>query len=57
MVVMDQRLIELYQAGLIDREEFARRISSPAVLRDLPEPTDGGGEAAANKTGKGRRAR
>ena len=38
MVVMDQRLKELYQAGLIHYEEAARRFSSPRFLLELERP-------------------
>ena len=40
MVVMDHRLGELYQAGLITYEQIARRISSPKFLTQLKPPPD-----------------
>ena len=38
MVTMDFRLKELYLAGLITWEEISRRISSPKMLKDVPQP-------------------
>jgi len=35
MITMDQRLKELYGAGLITYQEVARRISAPAALKDI----------------------
>jgi len=35
MVTMDQRLRELYEAGLISWDEVTRRVSSPSVLKQI----------------------
>jgi Tfp pilus assembly ATPase PilU len=38
MITMDQRLKELYEAGLISYEEVCRRISSPVFLSHIAKP-------------------
>ncbi len=41
MAVMDDRLIELYEAGIISYPDLVRRISSPKFLARVKSPQDG----------------
>jgi twitching motility protein PilT len=56
MITMDFRLKELYEAGLVSREEVARRASTPAFLSRLaPPPTpDAKTKSGKNPAGKKR---
>ena len=48
MIVMDARLQELYEAGLISYEEAARRLSSPVFVTQLTPPTTEGPQVAGS---------
>ena len=46
MVTMDQRLRELYEAGVISMEEVQRRISNPMSIKHMQDPPPGAPDEA-----------